>query len=170
MAGAVPPRLLVVMGVSGSGKTTIAKLLAVRLGYEFAEGDDFHPPANVEKMAHDRPLTDEDRGPWLAAIHAYAVERLADGDPMVVTCSALKRRYRETLLDGITDARIVFLHGDRDVIAARLARRKGHFFPPDLLDTQFASLEEPAPDEHAVVVDIGPPPELIVDEIVRALT
>lgn len=168
MAGAAP-RLLVVMGVSGSGKTTIARLLADRLGYRFAEGDDFHPPANVAKMSRDEPLTDDDRAPWLAAIHTYAVERLAAGDRLVVTCSALKRRYRDVLLRGIGDGRVVFLHGDRELIAGRLAARKGHFFPADLLDSQFSALEEPAPDENALVVDIGPEPEPIVDEIVRDL-
>lgn len=169
MAGAVP-RLLIVMGVSGSGKTTIAKLLADRLGYGFAEADDFHPPANVEKMKHDHPLTDADRAPWLARIHAYAVEHLAAGENLVITCSALKRAYRDVLLDGITDGRMVYLRGDRALIASRLAARKGHFFPAALLDSQFATLEEPTPDENALVVDIGPRPEEIVDEIVRALT
>ena len=168
MAGAAS-RLLIVMGVSGSGKTTIARLLAERLGYGFAEGDDFHPPANVAKMSRDEPLTDADRAPWLAAIHAYAVERLAAGERLVVTCSALKRRYRDVLLSGIAGARVVFLHGDRELIAARLAARKGHFFPADLLDSQFTTLEEPAPDENALVVDIGPAPEQIVAEIVRDL-
>jgi len=163
------PRLLIVMGVSGSGKTTIARLLADRLGYRFAEGDDFHPAANVAKMSRDEPLTDDDRAPWLAAIHAYAVERLAAGDRLVVTCSALKRRYRDVLLRGIADGRVVFLHGDRELIASRLAARKGHFFPADLLNSQFAALEEPAADENALVVDIGPAPERIVDAIVRAL-
>lgn len=169
MGGAAAPRLLVVMGVSGSGKTTIATLLAQRLGYRFAEGDDFHPPANVEKMSHDQPLTDADRAPWLAAIHAYAVDRLAAGERLVVTCSALKRRYRDDLLRGIADSRVVFLHGDRELIAARIAARKGHFFPPDLLNSQFTALEEPTPDENAVTVDIGPPPEKVVDEVVQAL-
>ena len=169
MAGAVP-RLLIVMGVSGSGKTTIAELLADRLGYRFAEGDDFHPPKNVTKMSRDEPLTDDDRAPWLAAIHAYAVEHLDAGDRLVITCSALKRRYRDVLLDGIADGRVVFLHGDRDLIAGRLAARKGHFFPADLLDSQFSALEEPADDEKALVVDIGPAPERIVDEIVRDLS
>jgi len=168
MAGAAS-RLLIVMGVSGSGKTTIAKLLADRLGYGFAEADDFHPPANLEKMKHDHPLTDADRAPWLAAIHKYAVERLAAGENLVVTCSALKRAYRDVLLDGITDGRMIYLRGDRELIASRLAARKGHFFPADLLDSQFATLEEPAPEENALVVDIGPAPEQIVDEIVREL-
>ena len=169
MAGAVP-RLLIVMGVSGSGKTTIAELLAGRLGCRFAEGDDFHPPANVAKMSRDEPLTDDDRAPWLAAIHTYAVERLAAGDRLVLTCSALKRRYRDMLLRGVGDGRVVYLHGDRELIARRLAARKGHFFPADLLDSQFAALEEPEPDENALVVDIGPEPEKIADEIVRQLT
>lgn len=169
MAGAAP-RLLIVMGVSGSGKTTIAKLLADRLGYSYAEADDFHPPANVEKMKHDHPLTDADRAPWLANIHAYAAGHLAAGENLVVTCSALKRAYRDVLLRGITDGRLVYLRGDRATIAARLAARKGHFFPADLLDSQFAILEEPTPDENALVMDIGPEPERVVDEIVRALS
>ena len=164
------PRLLIVMGVSGSGKTTIATRLASRLGYRFAEGDDFHPRANVEKMSRDEPLTDEDRAPWLAAIHAFAVERLAAGERLVITCSALRRRYRDTLLSGIADGRMVYLHGTREVIAARLAARKGHFFPADLLASQFSTLEEPATEENALVVDIGPPPDAIVEEIIHDLT
>lgn len=164
------PRLLIVMGVSGSGKTTIATRLADRLGYRFAEGDDFHPRANVEKMSRDEPLTDADRAPWLAAIHAFSVERLAAGERLVVTCSALRRRYRDTLMSGIADGRIVYLHGTHEVIAARLAARKGHFFPADLLTSQFATLEEPTAEENPLVVDIGPPPDAIVEEIIHELS
>jgi gluconokinase len=157
------------MGVSGSGKTTIAERLATRLGYHFAEGDDFHPAANIAKMSRDEPLTDADRAPWLAAIHAYAAARLDAGDHLVITCSALKHRYREVLLAGIPDARVIYLRGTRPVIADRLRTRHGHFFPAALLDTQLSALEEPTAAENPLTVDIGPSPDTIVTEIIHDL-
>ncbi|HUB47800.1 MAG TPA: gluconokinase [Acetobacteraceae bacterium] len=159
----------VVMGVSGSGKTTIAKGIGQRLGWPLLEGDKFHPPANVEKMSRGIPLTDEDRWPWLHAI-ADAIDAVrTHGDSAVVACSALKRAYRDILIGDRSDVELVYLQGDKDLIAARMAARKGHFMPVALLDSQFATLEEPGPDEHPVTVSIAPPSQAIVDEVVRQL-
>jgi gluconokinase len=160
------PRVLLVMGVSGSGKTTVGALLAGKLGWTYAEADEFHPPANVAKMAAGHPLTDEDRWPWLQAIRAWIGAQLARGEPGVVTCSALKRAYRDLLREpGVT---LVYLHGTRELIGRRMAARPGHFFKPELLDSQFAALEEPAPDEGVVTVSIGGTPAQIADAIVAA--
>jgi gluconokinase len=161
--------VIVVMGVSGSGKTTVGAMLAGRLHWTYAEADDFHPPANIAKMAAGQPLTDEDRRPWLAAISAWIDKRIAAGEPGVVTCSALKRAYRDLLSAGRPEVRLVYLRGDRDLIAARLAARHGHFFRVELLDSQFAALEEPTPDEKVLVVPIAGTPEQIVEEIVARL-
>ena len=137
MADATGPCALVVMGVSGSGKSTIADRLAARLGWRYEDADKFHPPANVAKMSAGQPLTDEDRWPWLQAI-ADEIDRLsAAGQRAVVACSALKRSYRDILVHGRDDIRIVFLKGTQDLIAGRLAARKGHFMPPGLLASQF---------------------------------
>ena len=160
------PRVLVVMGVSGSGKTTVGALLAGRLGWPYAEADAFHSPENVAKMAAGHPLTDEDRWPWLRAIAAWIHERLDRGERGVVTCSALKRAYRE-LLRG-PEVQLVYLQGPRELIAERMAARHGHFFKPAMLDSQLATLEEPAPDEGVIAVSIGGTPERIVDEILAA--
>jgi carbohydrate kinase (thermoresistant glucokinase family) len=163
------PTALAVMGVSGSGKSTVATLLAARLGWQFVEGDDLHPPANVEKMRRGIPLDDADRVPWLARVAGVIDGWRAAGTHGVVTCSALKRSYRATIAAGRTDVRFVYLKGDHDLIAGRLARRQGHFMPPALLDSQFATLEEPGAEENSVAVDIGPPPEAIVDSILAAI-
>lgn len=169
MADATDPCALVVMGVSGSGKSTIAERLAARLGWRYEDGDGFHPPANVAKMSAGQPLTDEDRWPWLQAI-ADQIDRLsADGQRAVVACSALKRSYRDILVHGRDDIRIVFLNGTQDLIANRLAARKGHFMPPGLLASQFKTLEPPQPAERPVTVSIDAPIEAIVDDIVRQL-
>ncbi len=164
-----PPPVLVVMGVSGSGKTTIAKALAARLGWPFKEGDDFHPPANIAKMEAGTPLGDADRAPWLAAIAAWIDGQATAGQPGVVTCSALKRAYRDRLGDGRPQVRIVYLRGSEALIAGRLARRTGHFMPPGLLASQFATLEPPEADEGALVVGIDQPVAAQVEEIARAL-
>jgi gluconokinase len=157
------------MGVSGSGKSTIAEALAARLGWRFEDGDGFHPPANVAKMSAGEPLTDEDRWPWLQAI-ADEIDRLsAAGQRAVVACSALKRVYRDILVHGRDDIRIVFLNGTQDLIADRLAARKGHFMPPGLLVSQFRTLQPPQPDERPITVSIDAPVEAIVDDIVRQL-
>ena len=160
---------LVVMGVSGSGKTTVADKLAERLGWKCEDGDKYHPKSNVEKMSAGHPLTDEDRWPWLNAI-ADEIERVCKArGHVVVACSALKRTYRDVLLRGRDDVRIVFLNGTRKLIAHRLALRKDHFMPPGLLDSQFKTLEPPGPDENAIDVSIDAPVDAIVDDIVGKL-
>lgn len=161
--------IAVMMGVSGSGKTTIAEGVAQREGWTLLEGDRFHPAANVEKMRHGHPLTDEDRWPWLRAIAAAIDALRARGESAVVACSALKRAYRDILIGDRPDVVLVYLRGDQALIAARMAARKGHFMPAALLDSQFATLEEPGPDEHPLTVSIAPPPQAIVDEVVRQL-
>jgi len=166
---ATAPCALVVMGVSGSGKSTIADRLAARLGWRYEDGDRFHPPANVAKMSAGQPLTDEDRWPWLQAI-ADEIDRLsAAGQRAVVACSALKRSYRNILVHGRGDIRIVFLNGTQDLIADRLAARKGHFMPPGLLASQFKTLEPPQPGERPITVSIDAPVEAIVDDIISQL-
>jgi gluconokinase len=144
--------ILMVAGVSGSGKTTVGALVAGCLGWQFADADAFHPAANVAKMAAGIPLTDADRGPWLHAITTWMDERIARGESAVVTCSALRRAYRDGLLAGRPQARMIFLSVDRDEVARRLAARHGHFFPPGLLSSQFDALELPQPDEPRVTV------------------
>ena len=161
--------IVLVMGVSGSGKTTVGALLAGELHWRYAEADDFHPVANVQKMAAGHPLTDEDRRPWLAAIGTWIDEQIKTGQPAVVTCSALKRSYRDELRADRPGVRIVYLHGSRELIATRLAARHGHFFHAELLDSQFAALQPPEPDEHAIIVEIGGTPKEIVQEIRQAL-
>ena len=157
-------------GVAGSGKTTVGAMLAGRLGWTYAEADDFHPHANVAKMAAGHPLTDEDRWPWLEAIGRWIDARRAADEPAVVTSSGLKRAYRDVLRRGRPEVRVVFLDGSRDVIERRLLARQGHFMKAAMLDSQFADLEAPEPDEHVLTVNVdnAAPPEA-VDEIVRAL-
>jgi gluconokinase len=163
------PCALVVMGVSGSGKTTVASKLAERLHWAFEDADKFHPKSNVEKMSAGHPLTDEDRWPWLNAI-ADEIERVCKArGHVVVACSALKRTYRDVLLRGRDDVRIVFLNGTQQLIAQRLSLRKDHFMPPGLLDSQFRTLEPPGLDENAVDVSIDAPVDMIVDDIASKL-
>ncbi len=147
--------ILIVAGVSGSGKTTVGALLAGMLRWRFADADSFHPEANVAKMRAGIPLTDADREPWLRAVAGWMDARIAAGESAVVTCSALKRAYRDELLSGRPPATMVFLQVSREVLARRLATRPGHFFPEKLLDSQLAALEPPTPDErvHTIVVD-----------------
>jgi gluconokinase len=144
--------ILIVAGVSGSGKTTIGALIAGRLRWPFADADTFHPPANVAKMRAGEPLTDADRGPWLHAITDWMDQRIAAGQSAVVTCSALKRAYRDDLLAGRPTARMVLLQVSREVLKRRLTGRPDHFFPEKLLDSQLAALEPPAPDERVQTV------------------
>ncbi len=160
---------VIVMGVSGSGKTTIGEALAHKLGFAFEDGDSYHPASNVTKMHSGIPLTDEDRWPWLHAI-AQAIDRKAKTDtPVVIACSALKRAYREVLVHGRKDVRIVYLKGSRDLIAGRLALRTDHFMPAALLDSQFATIEDPLPQERVITVDIDASVGNVVSQIVRQL-
>jgi len=161
--------IVVVAGVSGSGKTTVGAMLAGRLGWAFADGDSFHPAANIARMRAGAPLTDADRRPWLAAIAAWMDERITAGESAVMACSALKRAYRQVLVDGRPEVRLAFLQVGRDVVADRLTARHGHFFPAKLLDSQFADLENPRPSEGALVVHAEAEPADIVAEIIGAL-
>lgn len=160
---------IIVMGVSGAGKSTIAEALAERLGYAMRDGDAFHPPANVAKMASGVALTDADRWPWLKAIADAVDVMAAAGTPVIIACSALKRAYRDVLVHGRDDVVIVYLKGSRELIGRRLARRLDHFMPAALLDSQFATLEEPGPDEPVIAVDIAASVEAIVEDIVHRL-
>ncbi|HEY2619198.1 MAG TPA: gluconokinase [Acetobacteraceae bacterium] len=161
--------IAVLMGVSGSGKTTVARGVAQREGWRLVEGDTFHPPANVAKMHAGTPLTDDDRWPWLRAI-AQEIDAMRErGESAVVACSALKRAYRDILTGARPDVVLVYLQGSQALIAERIAARKHHFMPPALLDSQFATLEEPGPDEHPIVVSIAPSPDAIVDAVVKQL-
>jgi gluconokinase len=150
--------VVVVMGVAGCGKSTVGPLIARALGADFAEGDTFHPPANVAKMSRGEPLDDSDRMPWLAAMADAIRDWQAKEKPTVLACSALRQRYREILAGGSADVRFVFLRGTKATIADRIGRRRDHFMPPSLLASQFATLEEP---EDAIAVDVGDTPEAI---------
>ena len=161
--------IVILMGVSGAGKTTVGCRLAARLGADYLEGDAFHPPENVAKMRRGEPLDDDDRGPWLERLRARLQEAEHDRQPVVVACSALTRRYREILARGLTDARIVHLQGARDLIARRLAARRCHYMPESQLDSQFATLEEPAADESVIAVSIAQDPGAVVESVLRAL-
>jgi gluconokinase len=162
--------IVIVAGVSGSGKSTIGALLAGRLGWPFTDGDMLHPEANVEKMERGEPLNDADRMPWLRAIAAHMDDWLAAGESGLIACSALKQRYRQMLLSGRPEARIAFLQIGRDVAARRLASRHGHFFDPDLLASQFADLELPGPGEaRVVVVPVSDTAQETVDQIIHDL-
>ncbi|MFC1443761.1 gluconokinase [Streptacidiphilus sp. N1-10] len=161
---------VVVMGVSGVGKTTVARLLAERVGLPYAEADDFHPPANIAKMSAGTPLDDADRQPWLEAIGAWLQQQNVAGVGGVVTCSALKRRYRDTLRAACPDIWFLHLAGAHDLVADRIGHRTGHFMPASLLDSQYSTLEPLAADEQGAVLDVGPTPDQLVDAAVRLLT
>jgi gluconokinase len=161
---------LIVMGVSGSGKSTVAEALGKQLGWRFEDGDSFHPASNVAKMAAGHPLTDEDRWPWLNAIADEIARVCKTGEHVIIACSALKHTYRDVLLRGRDDVRFVFLRGTQELIADRLALRKGHFMPPELLTSQFRALEPPETSEHVITVSIDESVEAIVADIVRQLT
>ncbi len=163
------PGVVVVMGVSGCGKSTVGALLALQLRWEFEDADWFHPAANVEKMHSGIPLTDEDRWPWLNAVAAWIDKTRSAGGHAVVACSALKRRYRDVLIGDRSDVRLVYLKGDEALIARRIATRHEHFMPRALLHSQFEALEEPGPDENPVIVSIEPSPREIVTQIMSAL-
>jgi gluconokinase len=161
---------LVVMGVSGSGKSTVAALIASRTGCALAEGDDFHPASSIARMAAGYPLDDTLRAPWLAAIAGWLTERAARGECAVVSCSALRRAYRDVLRAAGPDVRIVHLAGPYELLAHRLAARRSHFMPPELLASQYAALEPLAPDEPGRTIDVTQPPDQIVDEVLRTLS
>jgi carbohydrate kinase (thermoresistant glucokinase family) len=154
------------MGVSGSGKTAVGTRLAEKLQYEFLDADNFHPPANIEKMKHGIPLTDEDRFPWLKNLHRELGSRLNKGKSVILACSALKETYRQILGEGLAQVRFVYLHVDKEVLAERLQKRAGHFFPKELLDSQLATLETP---HDALVVEENRPLDEVVDSIVKAI-
>ena len=160
-----PASRIVVMGVSGCGKSTVAQLLAARLGLPFVEGDAWHPPRNVERMAAGQPLNDEDRRDWLLALSEQL--RLAHATGAVLACSALKRSYRDQLRASAPALRLVHLTGSASVLLQRLQARQGHYMPPTLLQSQLDTLEPPAADEHAVVANIETPPHQIVDAVCR---
>jgi len=163
------PSVVIVMGVSGCGKSTIGSLLAGRLRWEFEDGDWFHPAANVDKMHRGIPLTDDDRGPWLRSIRAWIDATQAAGGHGVLACSALKRRYRDVLIGNGAAVRLVYLKGSEGLIARRIATRHEHFMPPSLLHSQFAALEEPGPDENPIIISVEPRPSEIVAQILSIL-
>lgn len=159
--------IVIVMGVSGSGKSTVGAALAQRLGWPFHDGDTFHPPANVAKMRQGIPLTDTDRQPWLLAIQQFMQRTQNAGKSAVIACSALRKAYRETLLQRETWVRFVWLHGPRELIAERMQARPGHFMPPSLLDSQLDTLEPP---DGAIALCVDQSPEALVDAILQRLT
>jgi gluconokinase len=164
------PLIAVVMGVSGTGKSTIAALLVKALGWPMAEGDDFHSAANVAKMHAGHPLTDADRLPWLQSISDWIGAREAEGSGGVVTCSALKRSYRDLLRAGHPDVRFICLVGSHDLLLSRLQNRTGHFMPASLLDSQLATLEPLQPGEPGVTIDVAAPPDQVEREALAAIT
>jgi gluconokinase len=163
------PAVVIVMGVSGCGKSTIGALLALRLRWEFEDADWFHPASNVDKMHSGIPLTEEDRWPWLDAVAAWIDKTRRSGGHGVVACSALKRRYRDVLIRDRADVRLVYLKGNETLIARRIATRHEHFMPRSLLHSQFEALEEPGPYENPIIVSIEPAPREIVAWILSAL-
>jgi gluconokinase len=166
---AISVAVLIVMGVSGSGKSTVGGLLASKLHWEFEDADWFHPASNIEKMHKGVPLTDDDRFPWLDAVAAWIDATRQSGGHGVIACSALKRRYRDILIGDRSDVRLVYLQGDEGLIARRIATRHEHFMPSSLLHSQFEALEEPGPDESPVVVSIEPTPREIVSNVMAVL-
>jgi len=159
--------IFVVMGVSASGKSTVGRLLAQALGLGYLDGDDFHPPENVARMAAGQALTDDDRQGWLAALSARLAQARAEGEGVVLSCSALKRRYRDLLRQGAPRLQLVYLCGSQELLTARIAARTDHYMPPSLLDSQLAALEPPQPDEAALAFDIASTPPQIVDAILQ---
>ena len=161
--------IVIIFGVSGSGKTTLGKLLADELGWRFYEADDFHSGANIDKMKHGVPLTDEDRQPWLERLRELIKRAMAAVENAVLACSALKRAYRDRLRTN-EEVKFVFLHGDYALIEKQMRQRRGHFMDPELLRSQFADLEEPQSDEHVLTIELGRIPQELVDEIKAKLS
>ncbi|MEZ5849158.1 MAG: gluconokinase [Hyphomicrobiaceae bacterium] len=164
----LPPRVIVVMGVSCCGKSTTGRYLSRMMGWPFRDADTFHPAANIEKMSRGEPLTDDDRWPWLAAIAAWIDAHRSAGSSAIVTCSALRRAYRDVLIGERADVGLVYLRGSFALLSGRIGRRKNHFMPPALLKSQFATLEEPAADERALVVSVTRPPKVVARTIIEA--
>jgi gluconokinase len=163
------PLALIVMGPSSTGKTTTAELLSRRLQWEFAEGDTFHPASNIKKMSAGIPLDDADRQPWLEKIRDWISEQSKAGRNVVITCSALKRSYRDILASAEADVRFIQLVADKTLVAERMAQRKGHFMPPSLLDSQFATLQDLQPGEPGVKITVDAPPEIVVERALAGL-
>lgn len=163
------PVAIIVMGPSSVGKTTTAQMIAAELGWPFAEADEFHPPQNIEKMSAGIPLNDADRQPWLETIRDWISGQAAEGRSVVLTCSALKRRYRDTLRGARARVRFLELVASKALVAERMAQRTGHYMPTSLLDSQFADLEELHDDEDGVKIDVGPPPQTVRDQSLLAL-
>ncbi len=159
------PAIHLVMGVSACGKSTVGRALALARAATYLDGDDFHPPENVARMASGQPLSDADRQGWLLALSRRLAQAQAAGEGVVLSCSALKRRYRDLLRQGAPDLRLVYLHGSRELLAERIAARCGHYMPASLLDSQLATLEAPGADEHALAFDVRLLPQQIVDRI-----
>lgn len=166
MSSTLSTQFIIVMGVAGSGKTTVGKSLAKHLGWDFYDADDFHPPENIAKMTNGAPLNDADRSPWLASLHTLIFSSLKQDRPGVLACSALKESYRQQMLEGIDGAQIVFLKGGYDLIWSRLSIRKHHYMKPQMLESQFETLEEPT---CALTVDISKSVQDIVEEILTGL-
>lgn len=169
MSDSAANTVIIVMGVSGVGKSTIAEELDKQLRWPFQEGDALHPPSNVQKMHAGIPLTDEDRAPWLAAIKDWIDARVTANEPGLVTCSALKRRYRNFLIAGRSQVRVLYLKADEHVIEERIEHRTGHFMPPALLESQLHTLEEPVAEENPIVVDVEGSLEATVDAAMKAI-
>lgn len=159
------PTFYLVMGVAGSGKSSLGKALANRLGWEFYDADDFHPPENISKMSSGIPLNDDDRAPWLASLHDLIGSSLRAQRPGVLACSALKERYRQTLLAGNPGVQIVYLKGDYDLLWARMLKRPGHYMKAQMLQSQFDALEEP---QDALILDIALPVDELVEQVVNS--
>lgn len=170
MSEPTTPRALIVMGVSGSGKTTISTLLAARLGWEVADADSFHSDDNLRKMRDGIPLADEDRWPWLRTIAAWLDTLRREGRQGIVACSALKRAYRDLLLDGRPDVRLVYLKAEPELVRDRMASRRDHFMPAALVQSQFEALEVPQADEHPISVSVDASPESIVTQILKSIS
>jgi gluconokinase len=161
------PYAIILMGVAGSGKTAVGSRVAKRLGWLFLDADDFHPPANVEKMKRGIPLDDNDRAPWLERMHAELRQQISEGQSVILACSALKDSYRDKLKDDLSEVRFVLLDVDRDKLLERLQKRQAHFFPKELLDSQLATLERP---HDAFIVDANKSVDEVVDSIVTAIS
>lgn len=168
MPDPAPGRTIIVMGVSGCGKSTIARYLAELLDVPFLDGDELHPHANIALMSAGKPLTDADREPWLSAVRDYAIDAVSNGTDCVIACSALKRSYRD-LLNKAGAVFYVFLDGSRELIASRMHAREGHFMPADLLDSQFSALESPIRENNVVTVDVAPAPRAVAQAAREAL-